>query len=76
MADSFKTVAQYNDRFSAELTAEMLRANGIPAGIFGYDSAQPFINAVRPIEVKVNAEDYDEALRLINEDASGEVPGL
>lgn len=61
----FKTVAEFNDRLQAEITAGMLRDNGIPAGVFGADSSYPSFGFANPIEVKVNEEDYDQALALI-----------
>ncbi|MBQ9309313.1 MAG: DUF2007 domain-containing protein [Bacteroidales bacterium] len=63
----FKTVARFNDRLQAEITAAMLRDNGIPAGVFGADSSYPSLGFVSAIEVKVNEEDYDTALRLVSE---------
>lgn len=66
MKEDFKTVARFSDPMSAEITAGMLRANGIPAQVFGKTSSYPSINAtVDSVEVKVNAEDYEEALRLL-----------
>ena len=47
----------------------MLRANGIPAEVFGVSSSYPSINAVmknQGVQVKVNAEDYDTAMELLN----------
>lgn len=63
----FKTVATFNDRLQAEITAGMLRENGIPAGVFGADSSYPSLGFVSPVEVKVNEEDYDAAMQLLNE---------
>jgi len=65
-SEKYKTVATFNDKVQADLTAAMLRDNGIPAAVFGYDSSYPSLGWARAIEVKVNEEDYDEALRLIN----------
>lgn len=73
MKEEFKTVACFNDIMSAEITAGMLRENGIPAQAFGAVSAYPSINDnINGIEVKVNAEDYEAALKLISEDMTGE----
>ena len=47
----------------------MLRENGIPAGVFGADSSYPSLGYISPVEVKVNEEDYDAALQLLNETA-------
>ncbi|MGP1393250.1 MAG: putative signal transducing protein [Candidatus Cryptobacteroides sp.] len=68
MEQEFKTVAQFSDAMSAEITVGMLRANGIEAHIFGQASSYPSINvAINGIEVKVNAEDYDAAMNLIKQ---------
>ena len=63
----FKTVATFNDRLQAEITAGMLRENGIPAGVFGADSSYTSLGFVSPVEVKVNEEDYDAAVQLLSE---------
>lgn len=66
MADELKTVAKFSDAMSAEITAGMLRANGIMAEVFGQTSSYPSINAaVDSVEVKVNASDYDSARNLL-----------
>lgn len=65
-SEKYKTVATFNDKFQADLTAAMLRDNGIPAAVFGYDSSYPSLGWARSVEVKVNEEDYDQALSLIN----------
>lgn len=73
MEKELKTAAQFNDPLSAEITAGMLRANGIPALVFGQASSYPSINAVlNSVEVKVNPEDYEAALELINKTDSSE----
>lgn len=61
----FKTVAKFNEPIPAEILAGMLRDNGIPAAVFGASSPYPCLNFAQPIEVKVNAEDYEKALELI-----------
>ena len=61
----FKTVAKFNDRLQAEITAGMLRDNGIPAGVFGADSSYPSLGYVSAVELKVNEEDYEQALSLL-----------
>lgn len=69
----FKTVANVASEVEAEIIAGMLRANGIPAEVFGVASSYPSINATyqrHGVQVKVNAEDYDLAAELIKE--SGE----
>lgn len=68
MNEEFKTVARFSDPMAGEIAAGMLRANGIPAEVFGQTSSYPSINAVIDnIEVKVNADDYEEAMRLLKE---------
>ncbi len=75
MKEEFKTVATFSDRMSAEITAGMLRENGIPAQAFGAVSVYPSINDnINAIEVKVNAEDYEAAMKLLSEDMTGEEP--
>lgn len=61
----FKTVAIYFDQMSAQITIGLLAENGIPAAMFGQDSANVFLNFNSPIEVKVNAADYDTALKVL-----------
>lgn len=51
---------------SAHITAGMLNENGIPAAVFGENSSYVSLNYVDPVEVKVNAADYDAAMALIN----------
>lgn len=65
MAEDFKTVAKFSDAMSAHITAGMLNENGIPAAVFGENSSYVSLNYVDPIEVKVNASDYDAALALL-----------
>ena len=66
MKEEFKTVATFTDPISAEITAGMLRTNGIAAQVFGQASSYPSINAnINALEVKVNASDYDAALSLL-----------
>ena len=65
-SEKYKTVATFNDKTQADIMAAMLRDNGIPAAVFGYDSSYPSLGWARSIEVKVNEEDYDQALSLIN----------
>ncbi|MCR5363447.1 MAG: DUF2007 domain-containing protein [Bacteroidales bacterium] len=67
--EEFKTVVVYSSEVEAEINAGMLRANGIPAEVFGVSSSYPSINAVmknQGVQVKVNAEDYDTAMELLN----------
>ena len=61
----FKTVATYFDPMEAEITAGMLRENGIPAGVFGGDSSYPSLSYAKPVELKVNEQDYEDALKML-----------
>ncbi len=65
--NDFKTVAKFSERIPAEILAAMLNDNGIPAGVFGADSSYPSLGYAMPIEVKVNAADFDRAMALIPE---------
>ena len=64
----FKTVATFSEPIPAEILAGMLRENGIPAAVFGASSPYPCLNYAQPIEVKVNAEDYEKAVALVPEE--------
>ena len=61
----FKTVAQFNERVQADLCVALLGDNGIPAGVFGADSSYPSLGFARPIEVKVNEQDYELAMSIL-----------
>ena len=66
-------VARYSDQMSAEIAAGMLNANGIPAEVFGQTSSYPSINAaIDGVELKVNAEDYESAKKLLAANESAE----
>lgn len=66
MNEEFKTVAKFSDAMSAEIAAGMLNANGVHAEVFGQTSSYPSINAaIDSVEVKVNAEDYELAKKLL-----------
>ena len=65
---NFKTVAKFSEPVPAEIVAGMLRDNGIPAGVFGASSPYPCLNYAQPIEVKVNADDFEKAVSLIPEE--------
>lgn len=68
MNEEFITVAEFADGMGAEITAGMLRSNGIQAQVFGQTSSYPSINAnIDSVKVKVNAADYDAAMKLIAE---------
>ncbi len=64
--EDFKTVAEFNDAVSAQITAGMLIENGIPAAVFGADSTYLMNNYSNPVMVKVNAADYDAAMKLLS----------
>ena len=67
------TVARYSDQMRAEIAAGMLNANGIPAEVFGQTSSYPSINAaIDGVELKVNAEDYESAKKLLAANESAE----
>lgn len=73
--EEFKTVATFYDALSARITAGMLNENGIPAAVFGDNSSYISLNYVNPVEVKVNADDYDAAMALLaqnEEEVEGE----
>ena len=61
----FKTVAAFNDKVQAEIVAALLSDNGIPAGVFGADSSYPSLGFAKPIEVKVNENDYEAARSIL-----------
>ena len=50
----------------------MLNENGIPAAVFGENSSYVSLNYVVPVEVKVNAADYDAAMAILNSDEKAE----
>jgi hypothetical protein len=64
----FKTVAKFSEPMPAEILAAKLNDNGIPAGVFGASSPYPCLNYAHPIEVKVNADDFERALALVPEE--------
>jgi len=64
-----KTVAKFDNRISAEITAGMLNENGIPAAVFGANSSYPSLGCIDSVEVKVNADDYDQAMELLSTSA-------
>ena len=65
----FKTVATFSEKVRADMCAALLGDNGIPAGVFGADSSYPSLGYARPIEVKVNEEDYEAALKILAAEA-------
>ena len=71
-AQQFTTVATFTDRVSADIVAERLIAAGIPAAVIGASSQLPSLSFFAPIEVKVNAEDYERAKSLLATDESAE----
>ena len=70
--NDFKTVTTSSDPISAEIIAERLRSAGIPAAAIGGSSPLPSFGLTNPIEVKVNAEDYERAKSLLAADESAE----
>lgn len=68
----FKTVATFSERVQADICAALLGDNGIPAGVFGADSSYPSLGYARPIEVKVNEDDYESALKILAASESAE----
>lgn len=70
MGEELKVVATFNNEMSAQITAGMLRENGIPAEVFGQASSYPSINhSIDAVAVKVNPEDYEAARQLIDQTA-------
>ena len=61
----FKTVASFNDKVMADMCVALLGDNGVPAGVFGADSSYPSLGFIRPIEVKVNENDYELAMSIL-----------
>ena len=70
--EQFKTVAEFSDLVSAQMTVAKLGDAGIPAAVFGADSSYPCLALSRPIEVKVNASDYEEAMSILAASDSAE----
>ncbi len=62
---SFKTVACFNEKIQADMLVALLGDHGIPAGVFGADSSYPCLALAKPIEVKVNENDYEEAMSIL-----------
>ena len=61
----FKTVATFTEKVQADMTVALLGDNGIPVGVFGADSSYPSLGYARPIEVKVNENDYEAAMSIL-----------
>ncbi len=61
----FKTVASFNDKVMADMCVALLGDNGVPAGVFGADSSYPSLGFIRPVEVKVNENDYELAMSIL-----------
>ncbi len=72
MEEQFKIVARFNDLMSAEILASQLRANGIAAAVFNESSSFPSISEISGVYVKVNTNDYDEAIKLLASSDSAE----
>ena len=69
---AFKTVATFSERIEADMTVALLGDHGIPAGVFGADSSYPSLGYAKPIEVKVNESDYEEAKSILAATSSAE----
>jgi len=54
------------------MTVALLGDHGIPAGVFGADSSYPCLSYAKPMEVKVNESDYEEAKRILAAASSAE----
>ena len=67
MDNEMETVARVRDAVSAHICARMLNENGIPAAVFGENSSYISLNYIDELEVKVNPEDYDQAVTLIEQ---------
>ena len=65
-------MATFNEKFQADICAALLGDHGIPAGVFGADSSYPSLGYVREMEVKVNENDYEEALKILAASSSAE----
>ena len=61
------TLCEYNDTLTAEITASMLRSNGIDATVTGGVSSYPCMNLVDPVKVLVREEDLDAARKLLQD---------
>jgi hypothetical protein len=61
----FKTVATFSEKVQADMCVALLGDNGIPARVFGADSSYPSLGYSRPIEVKVNENDYEAAMSIL-----------
>ncbi len=73
MDESLKTVAKFDDPMRASIAQTKLKDSGIESAIFGETSSYPAINAVEDnIELKVNAADYDQAVRILAASQSAE----
>ena len=60
------TLCEYNDTLAAEITAAMLRSNGIDATVAGGVSSYPCMNLVDPVKVMVRESDLDVARKLLD----------
>ncbi len=73
MEDNLKTVAKFDDAMRASIAQTKLKDSGIESAIFGESSAYPALNAVEDnIELKVNAADYDLAVKILDASSSAE----
>ena len=63
-----KTIAKFSEAMPAQILVAFLNDNGIPAAVFNLTSAVPSLSYALPIEVKVNADDFEKAVSLIPEE--------
>lgn len=62
-----KEVGSYNLAYEANIVKARLEDAGIMAETFGEVSTYTCLNAVNPIKVFVNDEDYEEAVRILTD---------
>lgn len=63
--EKLSAVCQFSDSATAEITAAMLRANGIDATVSGGVSSYPCMNYMNPVNVLVRESDLEQALKLV-----------
>ena len=62
-----KTVGEYMLDYEAQIAKSKLESEGIMAQVTNEVSSYICINAISPIKVIVNDEDYDEAKRILED---------
>lgn len=63
--EELSILCRFNDTATAEITAAMLRANGIDATVSGGVSSYPCMNLIDPVNVLVRESDLESALKLV-----------